>query len=125
MRIGDVATKAGVSVRSLRYYEQQGLIEADRSASGQRHYSDSVVGRVRLIQQFFAAGLPSRAIALILPSLDTGTTTPATLDVLRAERGRLASTVAELHGAIDRLDEVIEHAGHSADGAPASCSYGH
>ena len=64
MRIGDVAAGAGVSVRSLRYYEEQGLIRAERSPSGQRQYAPGVVGRVRLIQHFYAAGLPSRVLVL-------------------------------------------------------------
>lgn len=67
MRIGELATKAGVSVRALRYYEEQQLLTSERSASGQRHYVDSAVDRVRLIQQLYAAGLPSRTIVELLP----------------------------------------------------------
>lgn len=37
MRIGEVAAKAGVSVRALRYYEEQDLLDASRSSGGQRH----------------------------------------------------------------------------------------
>ncbi|MFC7375809.1 MULTISPECIES: MerR family DNA-binding transcriptional regulator [unclassified Brachybacterium] len=44
MRIGEVAQRAGVSVR---YYEQQGLVSAERSPSGQRLYTADVVERVR------------------------------------------------------------------------------
>jgi len=124
MRIGDVATSAGVSVRSLRYYEEQGLISADRSSSGQRVYSQPVVDRVRLIQQFFAAGLPSRAIVEILPALDSGVTTSQTLNVLVGERARIAATIADLSTALDQLDVVIEHAGHSTAHA-GSCAYAH
>ena len=36
MRIGEVAERAGVSTRALRYYEEQGLLESDRTSSGQR-----------------------------------------------------------------------------------------
>ena len=124
MRIGDVATSAGVSVRSLRYYEEQGLISADRSSSGQRVYGPRVVERVRLIQQFFAAGLPSRAILQLLPALDSGRTTSETLDVLVAERTRIAATVADLSTALAQLDVVIAHAGHSAAHS-GSCAYPH
>lgn len=38
MRIGEVAKKAGVSVRALRYYEEQDLLPAERSSGGQRQY---------------------------------------------------------------------------------------
>ncbi|WP_063736328.1 MerR family transcriptional regulator [Streptomyces sp. RTd22] len=72
MRIGEVAEKAGVSVRALRYYEEQGLLQAGRSRGGQLHYPDTAVGRVRLIQQLYAAGLPSRVVREVLPCVDTG-----------------------------------------------------
>jgi DNA-binding transcriptional MerR regulator len=55
MRIGDLAAKAGVSVRSLRYYEEQGLLAATRTASGQRTYDAEAVDRVRLVQELEAA----------------------------------------------------------------------
>lgn len=38
MRIGEVAAATGVSVRSLRYYEEQELLEAERSSGGHRNW---------------------------------------------------------------------------------------
>ncbi|MGO2110991.1 MAG: MerR family transcriptional regulator, partial [Pseudoclavibacter sp.] len=49
MRIGEVARSAGVSVRSLRYYEEQGLVIADRTFGGHRDYDESDVDRVRRV----------------------------------------------------------------------------
>lgn len=43
MRIGELAAKAGVSVRALRYYEEQNLLASERSPGGQRHYPHSAV----------------------------------------------------------------------------------
>ena len=80
MRIGELATRTGVSVRALRYYEEQGLLVSERSPSGQRHYPDEAVDRVRLIQQLYAAGLPSRSIAELLPCVVDGRATPELLD---------------------------------------------
>jgi len=45
MRIGELAARAGVSVRALRYYEEQNLLASVRSPSGQRQYPDSAVDR--------------------------------------------------------------------------------
>jgi len=56
MRIGEIAHRAGVSTRALRYYEEQGLLSSERTHGGQRTYPESAVERVRLIQQFFTAG---------------------------------------------------------------------
>ncbi|WP_405658660.1 MerR family transcriptional regulator [Streptomyces sp. NBC_01166] len=107
MRIGEVARKAGVSVRALRYYEEQDLLQADRSSGGQRQYPDSAVDRVRLIQQLFAAGLPSRSVREVLRSVYSGTVEPGLLDRLESERARISVRVTELLAARDRLDGVI------------------
>lgn len=40
MRIGELSKYTGVSPRSLRYYEEQGLLTSSRSDAGQRHYSE-------------------------------------------------------------------------------------
>ncbi|MGN9780983.1 MerR family transcriptional regulator [Nonomuraea sp. ZG12] len=117
MRIGDVASRAGVSTRALRYYEEQGLLDPERTASGQRSYPESAVQRVRLIQHFYAAGLPSRTILHVLPCVDAGTATPEVLDVLSVERDRIAAKMAELEHALAQLDRVIDFARH-----PDHCS---
>ncbi|CAA9216309.1 MAG: Transcriptional regulator, MerR family [uncultured Blastococcus sp.] len=119
MRIGEVASRAGVSVRALRYYEEQRLLAAERSAGGQRHYPDSAVDRVRLIQQLYAAGLASRAIVELLPCVHTHIATPAMLARLAEERERIDRRIGELTHARDRLDAVITVAGnHAEPGAP-------
>jgi DNA-binding transcriptional MerR regulator len=107
MRIGDVAQRAGVSTRALRYYEEQGLLSAERTASDQRAYADSAVERVQLIQQFFTAGLSSRTIAQLLPCVDTGKSTPETSKLLDDERDRITAAMADLAAARDALDRMI------------------
>lgn len=112
MRIGEVADKAGVSVRALRYYEEQDLLQSCRSPGGHRHYPDTAVGRVRLIQQLYAAGLPSRVVREVLPCVDSGEAqaSPALLDQLTAERVRIDQRISDLLAARDRLDDVIANA---------------
>ena len=107
MRIGELAERAGVSVRALRYYEEQGLLVAGRSASGQRHYGEPAVDRVRLIQHLYAAGLSSRTIADLLPCVDAQVSTPESRARLAAERDRIDTQIAELTAARDRLDAII------------------
>jgi DNA-binding transcriptional MerR regulator len=112
MRIGDVAREAGVSTRALRYYEEQGLLAPERSFSGQRVYADSAVERVKLIQQFFTAGLPSRTILRMLPCVDVGRATPEVFEILTAERDRITAAMTDLAAARDALDRMIEIATH-------------
>ncbi|MEU9020278.1 MerR family transcriptional regulator [Actinomadura sp. NPDC048394] len=110
MRIGELAARTGVSVRALRYYEEQDLLAAERSPSGQRHYADAAVDRVGLIQQLYAAGLSSRSILELLPCVVDGEATPELLDRLAAERDRIDRRISDLSGARDRLDTVISAA---------------
>jgi DNA-binding transcriptional MerR regulator len=107
MRIGELAGKTGVSVRALRYYEEQQLLTSERSPSGQRHYPDGAVDRVQLIQQLYAAGVPSKSILGLLPCVVSGTTTPESLQRLRAERDRIDKEIATILTARDRLDSII------------------
>jgi DNA-binding transcriptional MerR regulator len=107
MRIGEVAAQAGVSVRALRYYEEQGLLTADRTASGQRRYAPEAVDRVRFIQSLYAAGLGSRAVLGILPCMDRGVLTEDMHERLLAERARLQAQLDQLTATRDKLDHVI------------------
>jgi DNA-binding transcriptional MerR regulator len=107
IRIGEVARGAGVSVRAVRYYEEQGLLVAERSPSGQRLYRPDAVTLVRFFQQMFAAGLTSRRITELLPCWDSGHTDAQQRAMLRAERDRIQAKVDDLQAALDRLDEVI------------------
>jgi DNA-binding transcriptional MerR regulator len=100
LRIGDVAGRAGVSTRALRYYEEQGLLPAEASVAA--------VERVQLIQQLFAAGLPSRTIRQLLPSVDSGVAAPESLALLRSERDRITAAIAELERAREELTRVID-----------------
>ncbi|MGW4048946.1 MerR family transcriptional regulator [Streptomyces sp. NPDC004721] len=109
MRIGELADRAGVSVRSLRYYEQQGLLDSDRTAGGQRTYDEGAVERVQLIQQLYAAGLPSHTIVDLLPCVSTGMVTGSMYDKIRHERDTIQQRIIELTAARDKLDGVIEH----------------
>ncbi|MFI6692951.1 MerR family transcriptional regulator [Streptomyces sp. NPDC050433] len=113
MRIGEVAAEAGVSTRMLRYYEEQQLLDSTRTPGGQRQYADGTVQRVRLIQQFYAAGLSSRAIREVLPCADARKATPDLLDLLAAERDRVDRQMAELQAVRDRLGDMISEAAQS------------
>ncbi|GAA1126590.1 MerR family transcriptional regulator [Kribbella jejuensis] len=70
MRIGELARATGVSTRSLRYYEEQGLIRSSRTPGGWRDFDGSMVERVVMIQHLLAAGLSSSTIGELLPCLE-------------------------------------------------------
>ena len=98
MRIGELAAATGVSTRSLRYYEQQGLIRATRTPSGWREFDPSTVDRVILIQHLYAAGIPSPTIDELLPCLDAPPSERNGVleDLLAAQVARLEAKRREL-----------------------------
>lgn len=115
MRIGELAAATGVSVRALRYYEEQHLLAADRSPSGQRHYPAVAIDRVRLIQQLYAAGLASRTIVELLPCIESEEVAPQLLERLRAERARIDGQISDLLETRGRLDTAISLAGDARE----------
>ncbi|GHG62121.1 MerR family transcriptional regulator [Streptomyces griseocarneus] len=128
MRIGELARRSGVSERSLRYYETQGLLRAERTPGGQRYYGDWAVDRVVRIQALYAAGLNSKKIAELLPCMrdaDGGPSEIATARLvtdLTAERDRINRMITDLIGSRDVLDEAIAtaSAGAYASAAPGA-----
>ena len=112
MRIGDLAERTGVSVRSLRYYEEQGLLVAQRTSTGQRTYTDETVARVRLLRQLYNAGLTSTTIATVMPCVDhpSKESTRETIAVMEREHERLGQQVADLVRTRDQLAYLIDAA---------------
>ncbi len=63
MRIGEVAARSGIAASALRYYEQRGLIAAERAPSGHRCYPRAVLRRVAFIVFAQRIGLSLEEIA--------------------------------------------------------------
>ncbi|MEU7040489.1 MerR family transcriptional regulator [Streptomyces varsoviensis] len=125
MRIGELADRAGVSTRALRYYEEQCLLSPQRTSGGQRCYPEAAVDRVKLIQQLYTAGLGSRLIAVLLPAIDARSVGPELLDRLLHERARIEAKANELHAAGRRLNVLIDIATHpDKESCPASLDPG-
>ncbi|SEQ94168.1 MerR family transcriptional regulator [Lentzea albida] len=125
MRIGELAGRADVSTRALRYYEEQGLLESGRTVSGQRVYPESAVDRVRLIQELFTAGLSSRLIVTLLPAIDARRIDPELLQRLVGERAAIEAKLVGLQAAARRLDLLIDLATHpDTTSCPASLEQG-
>ena len=57
LTVGQVAQRSGAAPSALRFYERQGLISADRTASNQRRYRGDVLCRVAMIRVCQQAGL--------------------------------------------------------------------
>ncbi|MEV4004977.1 MerR family transcriptional regulator [Actinomadura sp. NPDC049753] len=67
MLIGELSRRTGVSPRLLRYYEEQGLLQAERGSNGYRRYGEDAELTVRKIRVLLDAGLTSEVIRQVLP----------------------------------------------------------
>ncbi|MEU4011257.1 MerR family transcriptional regulator [Streptomyces pseudogriseolus] len=126
MRIGELSARTGVSIRSLRYYEQRGLLTSTRTTGAQRLYPEDAVDRVRLLRRLFDGGLSSETIATLLPCVDTpsGDITVQALDVMRRERDRIDAQISALLATREHLDALMvgaaDHLARQRDGALAA-----
>jgi len=122
MKIGEASRASGVSARSLRHYEDEGLIVPGRLGNGFRDYCRSTIDRVLVIRSLLESGLPVRLIREALPSLADGS--DGGRDVVDAEflhevqrhRDRLAARIAILGEQQAALDAYLKEARRAGDG---------
>lgn len=100
MLIGELAERGGVSTRSLRYYEQQGLLDADRTPSGYRDYPETAVVRVHQIRGLLDAGFGTEAIRVILPC---AVGPDPRIDMCPQVAAEMRRTLARIEGDLDDL----------------------
>jgi DNA-binding transcriptional MerR regulator len=108
MRIGELSRITGVSTRSLRYYEEQGLLVGDRLPNGYRDYTPDAVDTVAFIQDLFSAGLPSDVVRDVLPCAHGERPTGNCSDLLaRAQQVRAA--LVEQEERIAQRRRTLDH----------------
>lgn len=112
MQIGVLADRAGVSTRTLRYYEEKGLLRPDRTPAGYRVYTEEHAETVRRIRILLAAGLNTDMVREILPCMvdDGEFLAPGCDDLvaeLERERQRIDDQIAELHDVRSALTGII------------------
>lgn len=117
MRIGELSRRTGVNAHQLRYYEAQGLLEADRRANGYRDYDESAMLRVKQIRHLLGAGLSSEDIAYVLPcAVGEAPELPGCSELLaamRSRRQRLEDQMQRLAQSRDALTVYIDAAERS------------
>jgi DNA-binding transcriptional MerR regulator len=117
VKIGEAARATGASARSLRFYEDEGLIVPGRCSNGYRDYCLSTVDRVIAVRSLLESGLPVRMIRELLPEPADGREATADqlqsefLDEVQAYRDRLAARIAVLDAQKSALDAFLDEAG--------------
>lgn len=106
---GQVATRSGVAVSTIHFYETKGLIRGWRSSGNQRRYGRDVLRRVAVIKVAQRLGLPLATIRKAMDSLPGGRT-PTSSDWKRlsaAWRAELERRIATLQKLSRELDGCI------------------
>ena len=124
MRIGELAERAGVSTKTVRYYESLGLLaEPERTGSGYRVYDPAALDRLRFIRDAQATGLSLTEIRSILELKDHGERTcEHTRSLLHRQIDDIDARIAALTESRRTLVALAAHA-DAAD--PADCTDPH
>lgn len=107
--IGIVATRSGVAVSTLHFYESKGLIRAERSVGHQRRYRRDMLRRIAFIRAAQRVGLSLDRIAAALATLPEART-PTRADWARLSRlwqDELDARIAALTRLRDQLGQCI------------------
>jgi DNA-binding transcriptional MerR regulator len=67
LSIGELSRRTRASVRSIRHYEQNGLLDAARTSAGHRRFTTDDVETVRRIRMLLEGGLPLFIVGKVLP----------------------------------------------------------
>ncbi len=120
MRIGEVAEASGVPAKTLRYWEQVGVLaEPARTPAGYRDYDPAVLDRIRFVRGGQAVGLTLGELREIVAFRDRGETPCAhVLDLLERRRAAVEQRIAELETLGHQLEQLVEAA---AELRPEDC----
>lgn len=107
---GEVAEMLGVTLRTVRYYEEEGLVTPVRTDKGTRYYSDFAVQRLEVCVRLAAVGVPIktlRQLATTRPGSTTGEESSHRLvELFEQLRGDLRATLANVRYLLSDLEKT-------------------
>lgn len=120
MRIGEVASQAGVPAKTIRFWEDQRLLPTPcRTSAGYRDYDPAIVDRLAFIRHAQAAGLTLAAIRQVLEIRDGGQ--PPCVHVTDLIARRLAEVEARMAELTRTRDQLVVLAARAAAQDSADC----
>jgi Hg(II)-responsive transcriptional regulator len=119
LRIGEVASGAGVNIQTLRYYERRGLLEApDRTASGYREYPSETVRLIRFIKRAQDLGFTLKEIEELIALRDAKGRKRSKVQALAEAKVRdIDKKLAQLQAMRSALHTMVERCA-CRDGRP-------
>lgn len=123
MRIGELAARVGVNPKTVRYYEEIGLLpEPARTPSGYRHYGEDDVARLVFIKTAQRLNVSLDEIGEILRFGERGERPcDYVLAVLDRQVAELDERIAEMHRLRDRLAGLQQRAASIPEDAQSFC----
>lgn len=110
MTVGQLAEKTGVPAKTLRYYEELGLLVPARTATGWRNYDDTAVLVLKLTAVGKKLGLGLGQIVHFVGLFrDADVTNEALVRELAPHRNRLDQEVASLQEARRLIDSLVDN----------------
>lgn len=114
MHISDLAGRAGVTVRAVRYYESRGLVRPGRASNGYRTYTEQDVAVVREVKALLSLGLTAEQTYPFVECLRAGNeradVCPASLLAYRSRIAELDDRITELSTLRGRLAGLLADA---------------
>ena len=114
MHIKDLAERAGVTVKAVRYYESRGLVSPDRATNGYRTYGDEDVRVVREVRALLSLGLTAEQTRPFVECLRAGNdradVCPASLSAYRERIADIDARITELTGLRSELARLLTDA---------------
>lgn len=110
LKIGELAHATGVSIRSIRHYDEQGLLASSRSENGYRAFPSVAVTQVRQIQRLIAAGFSLeeiRGFPDCMRLIEGASACPETSDTQRKRLAQLERQIADLERRRTRLRRML------------------
>jgi len=109
LSVGKVAKRAGVSVQTLHFYENKGLIYSTRNAGNQRRYHGNMLRRIAVIKSAQKLGISLKEIAEAFECLpkQSSPSTAQWKKMSSAWRAQLQARIESLQNLRDQLDTCI------------------
>jgi DNA-binding transcriptional MerR regulator len=109
LRIGDVATRTGLSIDALRYYEREGLLgPVARDSAGRRRYDPDSLHLLEVLLCLRRTGMPVRQSRAFADLVRTGPgTVPDRVTILRAHRAAVVERMRQLEADLAVIDDKL------------------
>jgi DNA-binding transcriptional MerR regulator len=113
-RIGELAAKVGMTERTIRYYEELGLLDSvKRLDGGTRVYTDDDVRRLKFISKLKVLGLSLQEMheleGIYQTERSNRTVLPRLIELLDAHLATVDARISELHALRDEIRSYREH----------------